>query len=64
MRRGVAEDSDDGDNDRKPPKQISLTDPQAAWVTRKNMSPFFAYDVNYLIDNGHHRRCRGYARQP
>src|SRR4249920_2679089 len=28
------EDSDDGDNDRKPPKQISLTDPQAAWVAR------------------------------
>ena len=33
----VAEDRDDGDNDRKPPKQISLTDPQAAWVTRKNI---------------------------
>src|SRR5215207_1293366 len=47
----VAEDGDDGDNDRKPPKQISLTDPQAAWVARKKMSPFFAYDANYLIDN-------------
>jgi transposase len=47
----VAEDSDHGDNDRKPPKQISLTDPQAAWVARKKMSPFFAYDANYLIDN-------------
>jgi transposase len=45
----VAEDNDD--NDRKPPKQISLTDPQAAWVARKKMSPFFAYDANYLIDN-------------
>jgi hypothetical protein len=45
------EDSDHGDHDRKPPKQISLTDPQAAWVTRKKMSPFFAYNANYLIDN-------------
>jgi hypothetical protein len=44
-----AEDNDD--NDRKPPKQISLTDPQAAWVARTKMSPFFAYDANYLIDN-------------
>jgi hypothetical protein len=42
---------DNHDNDRKPPKQISLTDPQAAWVARKKMSPFFAYDANYLIDN-------------
>jgi transposase len=48
----VAEDSDDGgDNDRKPPNQISLTDPQAAGVARTKMSPFFAYDANYLIDN-------------
>jgi transposase len=35
----------------KPPKRISLTDPQAAWVARKNTDPFFAYDANYLIDN-------------
>ncbi len=34
-----------------PPKQVSLTDPQAAWVTRKGIDPFFAYDANYLIDN-------------
>src|SRR5262249_50716285 len=27
------------------------TDPQAAWVTRKGIDPFFAYDANYLIDN-------------
>src|SRR5262249_45941102 len=33
------------------PKQISSTDPKAAWVARKKMSPFFAYDANYLIDN-------------
>jgi hypothetical protein len=30
---------------------VSLTDPQAAWVARKSMEPFFAYDANYLIDN-------------
>jgi transposase len=35
----------------KPPKEVSLTDPQAAWVTRKGIDPFFAYDANYLIDN-------------
>jgi hypothetical protein len=27
------------------------SDPQAAWVTRKGVDPFFAYDANYLIDN-------------
>ncbi len=35
----------------KPAGQVSLTDPQAAWVGRKGMDPFFAYDANYLIDN-------------
>ncbi len=48
----------DGDQSRsggtsrsKPPKEVSLTDPQASWVTRPGMNPFFAYDANYLIDN-------------
>jgi transposase len=36
---------------RKPAKEISLTDPQAAWVARKGTDPLFAYDANYLIDN-------------
>jgi len=36
---------------RKPPKEVSLTDPQATWVARPGMDPFFAYDANYLIDN-------------
>src|SRR5262245_10549763 len=40
-----------GGNRRKQPKEVSLTDPQAAWVARKNTDPFFAYDANYLIDN-------------
>lgn len=35
----------------KPPKEVSLTDPQAAWVARPGVDPFFAYDANYLIDN-------------
>ncbi len=30
---------------------MSLTDPQAAWVARRSVDPFFAYDANYLIDN-------------
>ena len=40
-----------GSGGGKPAKQISLTDPQAAWVARKGVDPFFAYDANYLIDN-------------
>jgi transposase len=43
--------SSDGGNRRKPPKEVSLTDPQAAWIARKGTDPFFAYDANYLIDN-------------
>jgi len=35
----------------KPPRSLSLTDPQAALVARKGVAPFFAYDANYLIDN-------------
>lgn len=36
----------------KPPKAISLTDPHAAWVTKRQKErPIFVYDANYLIDN-------------
>jgi transposase len=35
----------------KPPKEVSLTDPQATWVAKPGVDPFFAYDANYLIDN-------------
>jgi transposase len=35
----------------KPAKEVSLTDPQAAWVARVGVDPFFAYDANYLSDN-------------
>jgi transposase len=40
-----------GGSRRKPAKEVSLTDPHAAWVARKGTDPFFAYDANYLIDN-------------
>ena len=36
---------------KKPPKAISLTDPQAAWVAKRKTRPIFAYDANYLVDN-------------
>src|SRR5262249_59154253 len=48
---GDGSGSNSGERGGKPPKQVSLTDPQAAWVTRKGIDPFFAYDANYLIDN-------------
>ena len=35
-------DSRGGDSRRKPPKEVSLTDPQAAWVARPGVDPFFA----------------------
>jgi transposase len=43
--------SGEGGSRRKPPKEVSLTDPQATWVARPGVDPFFAYDANYLIDN-------------
>jgi len=48
-------DGDDGSSSggrcRKPPKEVSLIDPQATWIARPGADPFFAYDANYLIDN-------------
>ncbi len=46
-----APDVGKGGRRSKPPKAISLTDPQAAWVPKQKMRPFFAYDANYLINN-------------
>ena len=41
-----------GGRQTKPPKAISLTDPQATWTTKnQNVRPSFVYDANYLIDN-------------
>ncbi len=45
------ESADDSRRRNKPPKALSLTDPQAAWVAKRNTRAFFAYDANYLIDN-------------
>jgi transposase len=54
-RRDEESDGDSGASGgggrRSPPKEVSLSDPQAAWVARKGTDPFFAYDANYLIDN-------------
>jgi len=49
--RGGDDDGSGNGRQRKPPKEVSLTDPQAAWVARKGTDPLFAYDANYLIDN-------------
>ena len=48
---GDGSSSGGGSRGSNPPKEVSLTDPQAAWVARKGVDPFFAYDANYLIDN-------------
>jgi transposase len=50
-RGGGDGESNEGGHRRKPPKEVSLTDPQATWVARPGVDPFFAYDANYLIDN-------------
>jgi transposase len=45
-------DEHKGSKRAKPPKAISLTDPQATWATKKQkVRPVFVYDANYLIDN-------------
>src|ERR1700690_1284148 len=49
--RGGNDGSGEGGQRGKPPKEVSLTDPQATWVARPGLDPFFAYDANYLIDN-------------
>ncbi len=46
-----SDDKNKGGPEKKPPKALSLTDPQAAWVAKRKTRPIFAYDANYLIDN-------------
>jgi len=49
---GDADDQGDGaPAAAKPAKQISPSDPEATWVARPQIEPFFAYHANYLIDN-------------
>jgi transposase len=50
-RDGDAGGPSNGGGRGKPPKEVSLTDPQSTWVARPGVDPFFAYDANYLIDN-------------
>jgi len=50
-RINVTEDSDEGDNDRKPPKQVSIDGSTGDLGGEEENEPFFAYDANYLIDN-------------
>jgi transposase len=39
--------------DRKPPKVISPSDPQSAWTAKANKRVLFGYGLNYLIDIQH-----------
>jgi hypothetical protein len=38
---------------RVPPRNISLTDPQARWTAAPGGPAFYAYSTNYLIDVEH-----------
>ena len=46
-RGGDGGGSGEGGHRRKPPKEVSLTDPQATWVARPGLDPFFAYSACY-----------------
>ena len=48
---GSAGGSSGGSRRSTPSKEVSVTDPQATWVARPGVDPFFAYDANYLIDD-------------
>jgi transposase len=41
------------DESQAPPKNVSLTDPQARWTCAPGGPAFFAYSTNYLIDVEH-----------
>jgi hypothetical protein len=47
--RGGDDGSGEGGQRRKPPKEVSLTDPQATWVARPGLDPFFAYDAMSVL---------------
>ena len=40
----------ENDADGRPPKNISLTDPQSRWTAARGGPAFYAYSANYLID--------------
>lgn len=41
---------DAAEADRKPPKNVSLTDPASQWTAAPGGPAFYAYSTNYLID--------------
>jgi hypothetical protein len=41
---------DAAEEERKPPKNISLTDPASQWTAAPGGPAFYAYSTNYLID--------------
>jgi transposase len=44
----------DGESlDQAPPKNLSLTDPQARWTAAPGGPAFYAYSTNYLVDTEH-----------
>jgi transposase len=65
-RRDEESDGDSGASGgasrRSSPKEVSLTDPQAAWVARKGTDPFFAYvKLSHRQQSWDYRRCRRHA---
>lgn len=48
--REYLEALDAAEEDREPPKNISLTDPTSQWTAAPGGPAFYAYSTNYLID--------------
>jgi hypothetical protein len=51
---GDAGSSGEGGDRAKPPKEVSLTDPQATWVARPSLHSFFAYNAIPYPQQGRH----------
>jgi hypothetical protein len=67
--RGENSEDDDkfdaGSSRRKPPKEVSLTDPQAVGCEDEHRSIFrLRRQLSHRQQSRDHRRCRGHARQP
>jgi len=67
-RAGNSEDDDkfDGGSRRKPPKEVSLTDPQTGMGCEEEQRSFFRLrcQLSHRQQSRDHRRRRGHARQP
>jgi len=53
-----------GSSRRKPPKEVSLTDPQATWVARRGPVLRLRCELPHRQQGWDHRRCRGHPCQP